>query len=90
MLTWVLITPRKPQPSEFFWNPGTENLHKSPRQTKSPDNSNILHMFNNNTDTDLRTAGKHPSYVIEVIWQNQNVTKLNNNCLAKTDQDWHL
>ena len=39
-------------------------------QTKSPDNSNVLHMFNNNTYTDFRTAYKHvliPSYVIQVI-----------------------
>ena len=36
-------------------------------------------MFNNNTYTDFRTAYKHiliPSYIIQVIYQNQNVTKL--------------
>ena len=41
-----------------------------PRQTKSPDISNMLHMFNNNTYTDFRTAYKQvliPSYVIQVI-----------------------
>ena len=39
-------------------------------QTKSPNNSNVLHMFNNNTLIDFRTAYKHvlnPSYVIQVI-----------------------
>ena len=35
---------------------GNEKLDKLPRQTKSPDNSSVLHMFNNNT-----------SYVIQVI-----------------------
>ena len=37
---------------------------------KSPGNSNMLHIFNNNTYTDFRTANKHvliPSYVIQVI-----------------------
>ena len=37
-------------------------------------------MFNNNTYTDFRKAYKHvllPSYIIQVIQQNQNVTKLN-------------
>ena len=32
-----------------------------------PDNSNVLHMFNNNTYTDFRTDHKHfliPSYII--------------------------
>ena len=44
----------------------------------------MLHMFHNNTYTDFRTAYKHvliPSYFIQVIQQNQNVTKLNINCL---------
>ena len=47
-----------------------KNLSISPRQTKLPDNSYVLHMFNNNTFTDLRTAYKYvliPSYVIQVI-----------------------
>ena len=35
---------------------GNEKLDKLPRQTKSRDNSYVLHMFNNNT-----------SYVIQVI-----------------------
>ena len=33
-----------------------ENLISPPRQEKSPDNSNVLHMLNNNTDTDFRAA----------------------------------
>ena len=48
-------------------------------------------MFNNNAYTDFRTACKYiliPSYVIQVIEQNQNVTKLNINWLF--GQYWHL
>ena len=44
----------------------------------------MLHMFNNNAYSDFRTAYKHvliPGYVIRVIWQNQNITKLNINWL---------
>ena len=40
----------------------------------------MLHMFSNDIYTDFRTAYKHvliPSYVIRVIYWNQNVTKLN-------------
>ena len=47
-----------------------KNLTSPPRQTKSPDNSNIMHLFNNNIYTDFRTATKQaliPSYVIRVI-----------------------
>ena len=54
-------------------------LKPQARQTRSLDNSNILHMLNNNTYTDFRIANKHiliPSYVIPLIKQNQNVTKL--------------
>ena len=43
-----------------------ENLLSPPRQTKSPDNSNVLHVFNNNTYTNFRNAYKHiliPSYI---------------------------
>ena len=44
-----------------------KNLKSLPTQTKSPNNSNVLHMFNNNTYTDFRTAYRHvliPSYII--------------------------
>ena len=44
-----------------------KNLKSLLRQTKSPNNSNVLHMFNNNTYTDFRTAYRHvliPSYII--------------------------
>ena len=47
-----------------------KNLISRPRQTKTPDNSNVLHMFNNNTYTDFRTAYKYiliPSYFIQVV-----------------------
>ena len=30
-----------------------------PRQTKNPDNSNVLHMFNNNTYADFRADYEH-------------------------------
>ena len=43
--------PSKPQPSYSFC---------STRHTKSPDNSNILLMFNNNTYTDFGTATNMP------------------------------
>ena len=44
-----------------------KNLVRYPGQTKNPDNSNMLHMFNNNTFTDFTTPYKHVlilSYVI--------------------------
>ena len=50
VLAWVLIPPSKPQPCNFFCPPG---------QTKSPDNSNTLNMFNNNIYTNFKTADKH-------------------------------
>ena len=34
-------------------------LTSPPRQTKSPDNSNTLNMFNSNTYTNVKTAYKH-------------------------------
>ena len=64
---WVLIPPSKPQPSNFFVPQALKNLISPPRETKSLDNSNMLHMFNNNTYTDFRTAYKHvliPSYIV--------------------------
>ena len=73
-------------PAIFPVLPHTEKRNKSPRQTKSSDNASILHMFNNDTYTDFIIAYKHiliPSYVIQVIEPNQNVTKLNIGCLAK-------
>ena len=48
--------PNKPQPSNFFWAPGTEEINKSPQADIKPDNSNVLYMFNNNTYTDFRVA----------------------------------
>ena len=39
----------KPQPSNFFYLSYLFLKLNPPRQTKSPDNSNMLHMFNNNT-----------------------------------------
>ena len=51
-------------------------------------------MFNNNNFTNFRWACKHiliPSYLIQVNYQNQNITKLKLfGCSAKTSQDWHL
>ena len=49
---------------------GTENLTSHPKQTKSLNNSNMLHILNNNTYSDFRRAYKHvliPNYVIRVF-----------------------
>ena len=63
---------------QFFLSPqALKNLISPPRQTKSPDNSNMLHVFNK-TYTNFRTPYKH---VIQGVEQNQNVTKLKNNWL---------
>ena len=55
----------------FFRHPqALKNLTSLSRQTKSTDGYNMLHMFNNNTHSDFRTAKKHvltPSYFIRVI-----------------------
>ena len=55
---WVLITSSKPQPSNLFCPPDTEKLINSPQVDKSPANSSMLQMFNNNTYLDFRTANK--------------------------------
>ena len=71
--TRVLIPPSKLQPSNSFCPPGRQKT----------DNSNMLHMLNNNSITDFRTACKHaviPSYVIQMLIS----------CLAKTGQDQYL
>ena len=39
--------------------PGTENLNRSPQQTKTPHSSDTLNLFNNNTYTNLKSARKH-------------------------------
>ena len=47
-----------------------KNIRSCSRQTKIPDNSNVLLTFNNNTCIDFRTVYKHvsvPSYFIQVI-----------------------
>ena len=36
-----------------------KNLTSPLKETKSPDNSNMLHIFNNNTYTSFRIAYKH-------------------------------
>ena len=54
---------------------------------KSPDNSSMLHLFNNNTYIDFGAASKCvliPSFDIQVIKQNQNFTK--QNCI-KSDKE---
>ena len=69
--TWVLTPLANHSPAIFSVSSGTEELKISPpRQTKSPNNSNMLHMFNNNIYTDFRAAYKHvlfPSYITYVI-----------------------
>ena len=59
-------------PAIFFAPPRHRETQQIPpsRQKKSPDNWNMLHMFNNNTYLDFRIANKHvlvPIYVNRVI-----------------------
>ena len=58
---WALIPTSKTQLSNFFCPPpqALKNLISPPRQAKSPNNSNMLYMFNNNTYTDFRRAYNH-------------------------------
>ena len=70
MLAWVPILLADHNPAIFSVLQALKNLTSPPRQTKSPDNSNTLQMFNNNTYSDFRAVYKHiliPSYVIQVI-----------------------
>ena len=63
---WVLI-PQANHHSGFFSVP--RHLTSPFKLKKSPDNSNMLHMLNNNTSTDFRKTLKHiliPSFVIQV------------------------
>ena len=60
----------KHNPAIFSVPQELQNLISPSRQTKNPDNSNVLYMFNNNTYIDFRTACNHvliPSCVIQVI-----------------------
>ena len=53
----VLIFPWQTTTQHFFLSlQALKTLISLPRQTKSPDNSNVLQVFNNNTYTDFRTA----------------------------------
>ena len=74
MSVWVLIPPTKPQTSIFFVPQALKNLTSPPTLTKSPDNSNVLHMFHNNTY--FRT---------DYIRYSRDLTNM-----AKTGQDQHL
>ena len=73
VLVWILIPPlpSKPKSKQFFrLPPGTLKLNKSPKETKSPGNSNMFHMVTNNTYNDFKTIYKRdliPTYVIRVI-----------------------
>ena len=64
---------------QFFLSPqALKTLTSPPSQMESPDHCNMLHMFNNNTYIDFGAASKCvliPSYDIQVMKQNQNVTK---------------
>ena len=53
---WALIPLAKYNPAIFSVPEALKNLMSAPRQTKSPDNSNVLHMFNSNSYTNFRTA----------------------------------
>ena len=68
--TWVLTPLANHNPTIFLSTQALKSFKSSPRLTKSLDNSNILHIFNNNTYTDFRTGYKYiliPSYIIQVI-----------------------
>ena len=50
VLAWVLIPLKQTTTKQFFLSPqALKNLASLPKQTKSLDNSNILHAFNNNS-----------------------------------------
>ena len=54
---------------ELFLSPQVlENSREGPRKIKRSDNSNMLHIFNNNTYTDFRTANKRVLIPFYVIW----------------------
>ena len=58
---------------QFLLSSRWENLTNPIIQIKSPDSSNILYRFNNNTYTDFKTVNKHifiPDHVVSVISQN--------------------
>ena len=68
VLACVLNPPSKPQPRIFFLSLRAlkNKKRKSPQAdyNASSDNSNLLHIFNNNIYTDFRTAYKHVFYQI--------------------------
>ena len=52
--------PPPPTTQQFFLSSqALKNLRSTLRQTNSPDNSNMSHMFNNYTYTDFRTGCKY-------------------------------
>ena len=71
---WPLLKQVGPKQSPHFHNGKRTLIHtplyKFPLVDKSPDISNILYMFNNNTNTDFRTASKRISISSYVIWKN--------------------
>ena len=70
VLASVLISPKKTTTQQFFCPPRHWKTKNFLRQTKSPDHSNVFHMFNNYMYTDFATAYKHfliASYLIRVI-----------------------
>ena len=58
VLAWVLIPLENHNPAISSLPQTLKILTSPPRQTKSPDNSNTLNMFNNNTFTNFKTAYK--------------------------------
>ena len=51
VLAWVSLPLLNLNPAILSVFPGTEKLFKSHGETKSPTNSNMLHIFNDNTYT---------------------------------------
>ena len=57
-------------PTFFSSSQVLKNLISPPKQRKSPNNPNLLQIFDNNIYTDFGTAYKHvlnPTYIIQMI-----------------------
>ena len=55
--SYYVVNHKQTTTQQFFCPPLPPPPH--PRQTKNPDNSNVLHMFNNNTYADFRAGYEH-------------------------------
>ena len=79
---WVLNFLSKPQPGIFYRGPPPpptlkKTLKQVPSGRKNLDNSNMLHIFDKNTNTDFRTALKQ--IIILTLFERFNRTKMSQN-----------